>query len=120
MMAMDYYNINPESGTSPFLDIPINDKMQWYAISAYKLWILDGNYAYPDTVLTKEDFVNLILKVAKPTENPGQIRIFADVDTMNPNFQNIQTYAFMIRAKWGKFYPKNILTRAVAVQMLQI
>lgn len=28
MMTMDYYNIDPESGTSPFLDIPINDKMQ--------------------------------------------------------------------------------------------
>ena len=118
MMTMDYYNIDPETGTSPFLDIPINDTMQWYALSAYKLWILDGNYAYPETILTKEDFVKLIMKIAKPLENPGQIRIFADVDAMNPNFQNIQTYAFMTRAKWGKFYPKNILTKAVAVQML--
>ncbi len=118
VMIMNYYKVEPEIGTSPFLDIPIGDVMQWYATSAYRLWIIDGNYAYPDKVLSKEEFIELLVKVAKPEKNPSQLRIFADVDAMNPKFSTIQDYALMIRAKWGKIYPKTIMTKAIAVQAL--
>lgn len=118
IMIMNYYKVEPEIWTSPFLDIPIGDIMQWYAISAYRLGIIDGNYAYPDKILSKEEFIELVVKVGRPQRNPSQLRIFADVDTMNPKFGTIQDYALMIRAKWGKIYPKTIMTKAIAVQAL--
>ena len=50
------------------------------------------------------------------------------IDTLGPksklcyhNLPDDRKQTFLdecIIAKWGKFYPKNILTRAVAVQML--
>jgi hypothetical protein len=37
---------------------------------------------------------------------------------MNPYYNQIQDYAFLIKDRWGKFYPKNIVTRWVFLQML--
>ncbi len=118
IVLMNYYKIEPTWWTSHFLDIPIGDVMQGYALVAYRRWILDWNYAYPDKILNKEEFADLIVKVANQKKNPSQMRIYNDVDAMNLHFQAIQDYAFMIKARWGKFSPKSILTRGIAVQML--
>jgi murein DD-endopeptidase MepM/ murein hydrolase activator NlpD len=118
ILVMDYYKISPTGGTSHFLDIPIGDVMQGYALVAYRRGILDGNYAQPDKILNKEDFADLIVRVAKPEKNPSQMKIYGDVTSMNLHFGSIQDYAFMIKARGGKFAPKTILTRGIAVQML--
>lgn len=118
MLVMDYYGIKPTGGTSHFLDIPIWDVLQGYALVAYRRGIIDGNYAQPDKLLTKEEFADLIVKIAKPAKNPSQMRIYNDVDSMNLHFSSIQDYAFMIKARGGRFYPKTLLTRGIAVQML--
>lgn len=115
---MKFYNIAPSSWTSHFLDIPIGDKFQWYALVAYRKNVLDGNYAYPERILSREEFIELLIKIGKPTKNPSQMKIYGDVDPMNPNYQSIQDYGFMIHARWGKFYPKTLLTRWVMAQIL--
>lgn len=114
---MKFYDIKPANGTSHFLDIPLGDSMQWYAQVAYRNGILDGNYAYPDRILSREEFISLLVKIAKPVKNPSQIRIYNDVDAMNPNFQSIQDYGFMVRARSGKIYPKTLLSRSMMVQI---
>ena len=116
--TMKYFDIPPASGTSHFLDITIGDVLQGYALVAYRNGILDGNYAYPEHIMTKEEIAILITKIAKATKNPSQMRIYADVDTMNPAYSYIQDYGFMTHAKWGKFYPKTLLTKGIFVQML--
>lgn len=68
--------------------------------------------------MTKEDFAELISKVSQSEKNPSQIRIYNDVDPMNLHFSAIQDYAYMTKARGGKFYPKTILTRGVIAQML--
>lgn len=115
---MKYYGITPANGTSHFLDLAIGDSFQWYAIVAYRRWILDGNYASPDKILTKWEFINLLVKIAQPPKNPSQIRIYNDVDAINPYYQSAQDYAYLIKARGGKLYPNNILTRGGMVQMI--
>lgn len=118
MLLMDYYKISPTSGTSHFLDIAIGDSFQGYAIAGYRRGILDGNYALPGKLLTKEDFVELLVKVGKLERNPSQIKIFKDTSAMNLKFQYIQDYAFKIRARGGNFYPQTLLTRQWAIEIL--
>lgn len=89
---MRYYDITPTSGTSHFLDIPLGDILQGYALVAYRRGILDGNYAYPERIMSREEIATLIVKVAQSEKNPSQIRIYADVDPMNPSYQSIQDY----------------------------
>ena len=108
---MQYYKIGTSNGTSHFLDIDIGDPFQGYAITAYKRGILDGNYATPNKLLTKEDFVELLVKIGKIEKNPSQLKIYKDTSPMNLKFQYIQDYAFAIRAKGGNFYPQTLLTR---------
>lgn len=116
---MKYYGIKPNSGTSHFLDIPIGDNLQGYASVAYRRDILSGNYAHPDRLLSKEEFIELLVKIGKPESNPSQIQIYADVSPMNPRFQALQDYAFLIRARGGKLYPQTIMTRGLMAQMLK-
>ena len=68
--------------------------------------------------MTREEVANLIKKVASADRNPSQIKIYADVDTMNPLYQAVQDYGFLVRAHGGKFYPKTLASRGMLVQML--
>jgi hypothetical protein len=115
---MQYYGINPTNGTSHFLDIDIGDTFQWYALTAYKRGILDGNYAQPNRLLSKADFIELLVKIGKFEKNPSQLKIYKDTTAMNLKFQYIQDYAFKIRAKWGNFYPDTLLTRQWVLDIL--
>lgn len=115
---MKFYKIEWANWTSHFLDLSITDELQWYAIVLYRRGIIDGNYLNPDKILTKWEFIELAVKIGNIPENPWQIRIFSDVDTMNPYFRSVQSYGFAIRARSGKFYPNTILTRASFVQIL--
>lgn len=117
-MIFDYFGIVPSSGTSHFLDISIGDSFQGYAIVAYRMWVLDGNYANPDKIISKEEFIQLLSKTGKLKKNPSGIKIYADVDSMNPNYPSIQDYGFSVGIRGGKFNPKMILTRSLAVQIL--
>lgn len=118
MMIMQYYNITPASGTSHFLDIPIGDSFQGYAIAWYRKGILDGSYAHPEKLLAKEDFIELLVKIWKIEKNPSQIKIYKDTSAMNLKFQYIQDYAFKIRARWWNFSPYSLLTRQWAVEIM--
>jgi Peptidase family M23 len=115
---MKYYDIKPVNGTSHFLDVTIGDRFQWYALAAYRQGILDGNYAGSEQILTKWEFINLVVKIAQAPRNPSQIRIYNDVDTLNPYYQSAQDYAYMTRARGGKFSPNMLLTRSMMVQIL--
>jgi hypothetical protein len=68
--------------------------------------------------MSREELAILITKVAKAEKNPSQMKLFADVDSMNPAYPYIQDYGFMTRAKGGKFYPKTLVSRGMLVQML--
>ena len=68
--------------------------------------------------MTREEVAALIQKVASAEKNPSQIKIYADVDMMNPLYQSIQDYGFLVRAHGGKFYPKTLVSRGMLVQML--
>lgn len=114
---MKFYDIKPNSGTSHFLDIPIGDNFQGYALVAYRKWILSGNYASPDKILTKEEFIELLVKIGRPDKNPWQMQIYTDVSPMNPKFQTLQDYGFLVRARWGKLYPNTLLTRSLMAQI---
>lgn len=116
MNLMKFYGIEPANGTSHFLDVPIGDVFQWYAIAASRKWALDGNYAFPDKIITKEEFAELASKFS-PVKNPSMMKIYNDVDTMNLSFKAIQDYGYTVGAKWGKFNPKSILTRTTMMQM---
>jgi murein DD-endopeptidase MepM/ murein hydrolase activator NlpD len=118
IMLMDYYKIAPTSGTSHFLDIAIGDKYQWYAIAGYRRGIFDGNYALPGKFLSREDFIELLVKIWKLEKNPSQIKIYKDTSAMNFKFQYIQDYAFKIRARGGNFYPQSLLSRQWAIELL--
>jgi murein DD-endopeptidase MepM/ murein hydrolase activator NlpD len=118
ILLMDYYKVTPTSGTSHFLDIAIGDGFQGYAIAGYRRGILDGNYALPSKLLTKEDFIELLVKIGKLERNPSQIKIFKDTSPMNFKFQYIQDYAFKIRARGGNFYPQSLLSRQWAIEIL--
>ena len=116
--TMRYFDISPANGTSHFLDIAIGDNLQWYALVAYRKGIIEWNYAYPEHIMTRDEVANLIKKVAGAETNPSQIKIYADVDTMNPLYQSIQDYGFLVRARGGKFYPKTLVSRGMLIQML--
>lgn len=111
VMLMQYYGITPATGTSHFLDIAIGDPFQGYAIAAYRRGAIDGNYALPDKLLSREDYIELLVKIGKIEKNPSQIKIYRDTSAMNFKFQYIQDYAFKIRARGGNFYPQSLLTR---------
>ncbi len=115
---MKYYGMVPSNGTSPFLDIAIGDEFQWYALIAYRRWILDGNYAYPERLLSKWEFIDLLVKVAQWEKNPSQIRIYSDVDPMSPYYRSAQDYAYMTRSRGGKLNVNSLLTRSNMVQLL--
>lgn len=116
--TMRYFDIAPTNGTSHFLDIPIWDSMQWYALVAERKWILWWSHAHPEHIMTREELADLIVKVADAPANPSQLRIYPDVTLMNPYYSQIQDFAYLTRDRWGKFYPKNIVTRWVFLQML--
>lgn len=116
--TMHYFDISPSTGTSHFLDIAIGDDLQGYALVAYRRGIIEWNYAYPEHIMTREEVANLIKKVAAAEKNPSQIKIYADVDTMNPLYQSVQDYGFLIRAHGGRFYPKTLVSRGMLIQML--
>jgi hypothetical protein len=118
IMIMDFYKIEPASGTSHFLDIQIGDVLQGYSVVAYRRGVIDGNYLQPEKILTKEEFVELLAKIGKFEKNPSQIKIYQDVDAMNPKFSAVQDYAYKIRVRGGKFSPKTLLTKSSAVQIL--
>jgi hypothetical protein len=115
---MKFYKIEWASWTSHFLDLWISDELQWYAVVLYRRWIIDGNYFNPNKILTKWDLIKLIVRVGNIPENPWQIRIYSDVDSLNPNFWYIQSYALAIRSRGGRFYPDTILTRATFAQII--
>lgn len=115
---MKFFDMKPNSGTSHFLDIPIWDSFQGYALVAYRKWILSGNYANPNKILTKEEFIELIAKIGHIDKNPSRMQIYADVSPMNPRFQTLQDYALLVRARGGKLYPNSILTRSLMTQIL--
>jgi Peptidase family M23 len=118
IMLMNFYKIEPASGTSHFLDVEIWDILQWYSLVAYRRWIIDGNYLEPEKILTKEDFIDLLVRIGKFEKNPSQIKIYQDVDSMNPKYSLIQDYAYKIHARWGKFSPKILITKSSAIQIL--
>jgi hypothetical protein len=111
VMLMQYYNMSPTTGTSHFLDIAIGDPFQGYAIAAYRKGAIDGNYALPGKLLSREDFIELLVKIGKLEKNPSGIKLYRDTSPMNFKFQYIQDYAFKIRARGGNFYPQSLLTR---------
>jgi len=42
--------------------------------------------------MTKEEVARLIVLIGKAEKNPSQMKIYADVDAMNPLYQTIQDY----------------------------
>lgn len=116
--TMRYFDIAPTNGTSHFLDIPLGDSMQGYALVASRKGIITGSHAQPEHIMTREELADLIVKVWEAPRNPSQLRIYPDVDSMNPYYTQIQDYAFLTKDRGGKFYPKNIVTRWVFLQML--
>lgn len=115
---MDYYKIAPGSGISHFLDMSINDPLQGYLITAYRQGILDGNYFFPDRILTRGEVMDLIVKIGNIPANPGQIRIYPDVTSLNKHYQSVQAYGLAVRVRGGRFYPDTIMTRSSFVQFL--
>ncbi|MBC7504027.1 M23 family metallopeptidase [Candidatus Gracilibacteria bacterium] len=118
VILMQYYKVPPTTGISHFLDIAIGDSFQGYAISSSRRGVLDGNYARPDKLLSKEDFIELVVKIGKLEKNPSQIKIYSDTSAMNFKFQYIQDFAFKVRARGGNFYPQTLLTRQGAIELL--
>lgn len=116
--SMKYFGIEKASGTSPYLDLNIDDTLQGYAVVLYRRGIVLGNYLSPEKILTKGEATSLITKIGNIEKNPGQIRIYPDVTSMNPLFSSIQDYGYAIRARGGRFFPDSILTRAVFAQLL--
>ncbi len=115
---MKYYGVEAANGTSHFLDIQIWDIFQWYSLIAYRRGILDGNYAYPERLITKWEFIDLLIKIARPEKNPSQIRVYSDVDGMNLYYQSAQDYALMTRTRWGKLNTSILMSRSSMVQIL--
>ena len=99
MTIMDYYAIEPASGTSHFLDIPIGDELQGYAVVLYRRGIIDGNYLSPDKIITKAEAIDLMVKIGNIKPNPGTISIYKDSNNMDPYFPSLQSYGFAIRAR---------------------
>lgn len=118
MTIMDYYKIVPTSWTSHFLDLSIDDELQWYALVLYRKWLIDWNYLYPDKIITKAEAIDLIVKIWWIQANPGQIRVYPDIETIHPYFSSIQAYGFAIRARGWRIYPNSILNRGTLVQLL--
>jgi len=118
MVLMDLHRIEPATGTSHFLDVRIGDRLQGYALSAYRRWIIEWNYLHPEKILTRWEFISLLVKVGNVPKNPSQIRIFADAPTIHKNFESIQSYGLLIKARGGRVFPDAIMTRTHLVQIL--
>ena len=116
--TMKYFDIDPASGTSHFLDLTIGDSLQGYAIVLYRKGIIDGNYLSPDKIITKAEAIDFIVKIWGIDKNPSQLRIYPDVTTLHPYFESIQAYGLATRVRGWRFYPDTILTRATLVSAL--
>lgn len=116
--TMDYYGIDPATGTSHFLDLTIGDDLQWYALVLYRRGIVDGNYLAPDRVVTKAEAIDMVVKIWGITKNPSQLRIYPDVTSLHPYFESVQAYGLATRVRGWRFYPDSILTRANFVTIL--
>jgi hypothetical protein len=68
--------------------------------------VLDGNYAFPDRILSREDFVELIVRIGRIEKNPSQIKIYRDITPMNVKYSAVQDYGFYTRARGGNFAPQ--------------
>lgn len=86
----------------------------------YRRGIIDGNYFTPDKIITKAEAIDLIVKIGNIPANPGQIRIYTDIDTMSPYWKSAQAYGYHTRVRGGKLYPNNILTRTMLTQLISI
>jgi hypothetical protein len=84
----------------------------------YRRGLVDGNYFAPDKIITKAEAIDLMVRIGNIRENPGQIRIYPDVDTMSPYWKSAQAYGYLTRVHGGRLYPNMILTRATLVQLL--
>ncbi len=87
-------------------------------MTASRYGILDGNYAYANKIITKEEFIDMVVKVGRPEKNPSNIQIYNDVSAMNPYYSSVQDYGFMTRARGGKFGSNTILNRSTMTQIL--
>lgn len=79
---------------------------------------MDGNYFSPDKIITKAEAIDLMVKIGNIPKNPGQIRIYPDVDSMNPYWNSTQAYGYLTRVRGGRLYPNTILTRATLAQLI--
>lgn len=118
MAIMKITHAPPANGISHFLDIEIGDEFQGYALAWYKKWILNGNYAEPNKIMTKWEFIHLLMEYYPAQKNPSNIRIFSDTTSMHPYYQSIQNYGYMMRLRGWKIYPDTILTRSNLMQIL--
>lgn len=115
---MDYYKIEPATGTSHFLDVSIDDPLQGYAVVLYRQWIVDGNYLVPEKIMSKAEVIDMIVKIGWIPKNPSQIRIYSDTQTLHPYYESIQAYWFAMKARSGRIYPDTIMNRGALVQIL--
>lgn len=115
---MKLYRKLPSTWLSPFLDIPIWDTFQGYALTASRLGIISWNYAEPGKILTKEAFLDLAIQIGWISKNPSSIQIYSDITPLNPHYESIQSYWLLTRARGGKMNGSSILDRTTFVQIL--
>ena len=121
MVLMKYLNIEPRSwDISPMLDVQVSDNLHWYLLKALQLWIIEWVYFQPDNTITRGEMIDLLMKLSRKSDNISNtsLVIYTDIPKDYPHIQNINNYAKVIHAKWGRFYPTNIITRQELIKIL--
>lgn len=101
---IDYFKVNGSGNISNYFDIPLSDtNLQAYAATAEKLNLIRGSYLYPDKIITRGEFIELINRLGKLKQSPNTGAVYSDVPSTNSLYEAIQNYAYTRNIKSGTF-----------------
>lgn len=118
MLIMDSLSLKILVSTSDFLDVPLNDPLQWYLARAKQLGAIDGITFHPDETMTKAEFIDWVVKLMKLEHTNSTLLLYPDVDEKHPYFNSIQQYSSFIQTRRGRFFPDITITRSIAIDIM--
>jgi hypothetical protein len=81
--------------------------------------IIDGIYFYPNKRVTRWEFIDILMRLARKTwNNQWNLEIFTDIPLNSLYTKTLQEYAIFIWAKRGRIYPTNDITYQEIVKIL--
>lgn len=118
-LLMKFFKESREAGTSHFLDVSLaNTTLQGYAIKAYQKGIFKGEYLYPEKIISRGEFIEVLSRFGVLKTAPAGYRAYRDVSSDSTLFNSINNYGYTIGVKNAKLSPDAPMTQTEAISFL--